>query len=121
MFFHDAHLAGARFGYSATAIVYEDTPIARAGLRWLVLRRFRSGQIHHLLLRRRGGGRLAGLAALPKALLCFAQSAALLPWRSRAAAGALRGMLHIGVLASLVGFAPYREYDKKHPDGGKPA
>jgi succinoglycan biosynthesis protein ExoM len=110
LFFFEAHRAGARFGYAPAAIVHEDTPIARAGLRWLALRRFRSGQIHHLLLRRQGGGALAGAAALPKALACFAQSALLLPLRSRAAAGVLRGMLHVGVLASMVGYAPYREY-----------
>lgn len=119
MFFFDAHRAGALFGYAPHAIVHEDTPIARAGLRWLALRRFRSGQVHHLLLRRLGGGRLAGFAALPKALVCFAQSAALLPWRGRAAAGALRGMLHVGVLASLIGYAPYREYAQHGLADGK--
>lgn len=110
MFFFDAHRAGARFGYCPAAIVDEDTPIARARWRWLALRRFRSGQIHHQLLRRQGGGRLAGLAALPKALACFAQATLLLPRPDRAAAAGLRGMLHVGVLASMLGYAPYREY-----------
>lgn len=111
MFFFDAYRAGARFGYAPAAIVHEDTPIARARLRWLALRRFRSGQIHHLLLRRQGGSRLATLpVATAKALACFAQGALNLPWPSRAAAAVLRGMLHMGVVASILGRAPYREY-----------
>lgn len=110
LFFRDAHRAGARFGYAPAAIVHEDTPLARAGWRWLALRRFRSGQIHHLLLRRQGGSALAGLTAAPKALACFAQATLLLPRPDRAAAAGLRGMLHVGVLASMLGQAPYREY-----------
>ena len=113
MFFFDAHRAGARFGYCPAAIVHEDTPIARAGWRWLALRRFRSGQIHHLVLRRQGRSWTAGVAAVPKALACFAQGAVALPWPSRAAAAGLRGMLHIGVIASMMGFAPYAEYSDR--------
>ncbi|NJC08759.1 succinoglycan biosynthesis protein ExoM [Polymorphobacter fuscus] len=115
MFFFDAHRAGARFGYAPAAIVHEDTPIARAGLRWLALRRFRSGQIHYLLLQRQGNGPLAGMTALPKALACFALGVASLPRPDRAAAAVLRGMLHAGVIASMLGQAPYREYAVRAP------
>jgi succinoglycan biosynthesis protein ExoM len=41
MFFLEAEIAGASFGYCPAAIVHEDTPIARANLRWLLLRRYR--------------------------------------------------------------------------------
>jgi succinoglycan biosynthesis protein ExoM len=110
LFFFEAHLAGANFGYAPGSIVYEETVIARAGFRWLALRRFRSGQVHHMLLLRQGAGRYAGLQALPKALICFVQAAALLPWRVRAMRSALRGLLHAGVVASTFGIAPYQEY-----------
>ncbi len=113
MFFFDAKRAGARFGYAPDAIVTEDTPVERAGWRWLARRRFRSGQVHYLLLRRGGAGRLAGLAAAPKAMACFAQAMLALPSRRRTAAAALRGMLHVGVLASMAGYAPYREYAER--------
>ncbi|GGI67604.1 glycosyl transferase family A [Polymorphobacter multimanifer] len=110
MFFFDAQRAGARFGYAPDAIVTEDTPVERAGWQWLARRRFRSGQVHYLLLRRGGAGRFAGIAAAPKAIACFAQALVALPSRRRTAAAALRGMLHVGVLASMAGYAPYREY-----------
>ena len=110
MFFFDAHRVGAGFGYAPAAIVEEDTPIARAGLRWLALRRYRSGQVHYMVLRRQGGGRWAGLSAVPKAMVCFVQALFAIPWRGYAAAATLRGMLHLGVVASMLGLAPYREY-----------
>ncbi len=110
MFFFDARRAGARFGYAPDAIVTEDTPVERAGWRWLARRRFRSGQVHYLVLRRGGAGRWAGLAAAPKAAACFALALLALPSRRRTAAAALRGVLHVGVLAAMAGFAPYREY-----------
>lgn len=110
MFFFQAHEAGARFGYAPSALVYEDTSIARARFRWLALRRFRSGQVHHMLLMKKGAGRFSGLRAVPKALFCFVQAAILLPWRTRAAKSALRGILHVGVVSSTLGVAPYQEY-----------
>jgi succinoglycan biosynthesis protein ExoM len=110
MFFFQAHEAGARFGYAPSALVYEDTSISRARFRWLALRRFRSGQVHHMLLMKKGNGRFSGLRALPKALICFAQATILLPWRARSAKSALRGMLHAGVVCSALGVAPYQEY-----------
>lgn len=119
LFFFEAHDAGARFAYAPDAVVHEDTAIARANLRWLALRRFRSGQIHHLVLRRSGGSRLAGLTALPKVLACLAQAALLAFWPTRAAAAILRGSLHLGVIASILGFAPYREYAVKRPGSGR--
>jgi succinoglycan biosynthesis protein ExoM len=110
MFFLEADLAGARFGYSPEAIVFEDTPLARANLRWLVLRRYRAGQIHHMALKRRGRGGLASLMAIPKAAALFAAAVLLLPWHDRSLRLALRAVLHTGHLAGAVGLAPYREY-----------
>lgn len=110
MFFFDAHRAGARFGYAPDAVVTEETPIARANFRWLALRRFRAGQIHYMTVSRDGRAGRAAALAVPKAALSFVRAAMACPWPERAAAHALRGMLHLGVVASCLGFAPYREY-----------
>ncbi len=112
-FFFDAQLAGARFGYAPLAIVDEATPLARANLRWLALRRFRAGQIHHMLLREQGGAGRGSLAAVAKAGACLAAALVALPRPAHAAARALRGALHIGVVAAALGFAPYREYAER--------
>lgn len=107
-FFLAAHTAGARFGYAPDAIVYEETPVARANFAWLARRRFRSGQIHFLLHGR--GRRAIGFAAAGKAAMLAARALAQLATPGRGRQSALRGMLHAGVVASALGFAPYREY-----------
>jgi succinoglycan biosynthesis protein ExoM len=110
MFFLEAELAGARFGYCPAAVVHEDTPIARASLRWLMLRRYRAGQIHHMVMQRRGRPGVAALLALPKAGVLLAGAALLWPWRLQSVRLLLRGSLHIGHLSAVLGFAAYREY-----------
>lgn len=112
-FFFDAQLAGARFGYAPLAIVDEATPLARASLRWLALRRYRAGQIHHLLLREQGGAWRGSVAAVAKAGACMIAALVAMPDPPRAAAHALRGALHLGVVAAALGFAPYREYAER--------
>jgi succinoglycan biosynthesis protein ExoM len=110
MFFLEAEIAGARFGYCPDAIVFEDTPLARANLRWLLLRRYRAGQVHHMAMQRRGRGGLATLMAIPKAVALLGSAVLLLPWRVRSVRFLLRGILHAGHVAAAIGFAPYREY-----------
>ncbi len=107
-FFLAAHHAGARFGYAPTAIVYEETAPARATFVWLARRRFRSGQIHFLL--QGGGRRTIGFAAAVKATLLGARALTQIASPGRGRQSALRGLLHAGVVASALGFAPYREY-----------
>lgn len=109
-FFFEADRAGARFGYAPQAIVDEATPLARTSLRWLALRRYRAGQIHHMLLREQGGATKGSLAAVAKAGACLAAALVALPRPERAAGHVLRGALHVGVVAAALGFAPYREY-----------
>lgn len=110
MFFLAANRAGARFAYAPHAIVREATPRARATLRWLALRRYRSGQIHYAVLQTTGG-RFRGTAlAVVKSAASFAIAATRLRSPAQAARHGLRAMLHLGVLASALGFGLYREY-----------
>ena len=112
MLFFEAHQSGARFGYAPDAIVDEPTPPARASLRWLLLRRFRSGQIHYMLLKHSTGAAGGAVAAGLKAGWCSTRAFLALANFPRAAEHLLRGSLHLGVVAAGIGIAPYREYGK---------
>lgn len=115
VFFFEAHSLGARFGYAPNAVVREETPLARANFRWLALRRFRAGQIHFMIVKREGRGiRVAAMAAV-KSTASMLLASVSLPWHKRAVTNALRAMLHLGVVASSLGIAPYREY--RNPTG----
>lgn len=112
MFFFEAHQRGSRFGYAPDAIVDEPTPRCRSSLRWLLLRRFRSGQIHYLLLKHSTGATGGALLAALKASWCSGRALLALALSTRAAEHLLRSSLHLGVVAAGIGFAPYREYAK---------
>src|SRR5206468_7046544 len=106
-FFFECMRAGAAFGYAPDAVVTEFTAMSRANLKWLLLRRFRSGQTHSLILRRQGKVVTGALSAIGK--MGFAVVAALVsaPRPPRAAAHLLRGALHAGVIASAMGGSAY--------------
>jgi len=110
VFFFEAMQAGARFGYAPSAVVNELTPPSRVSLRWLLARRFRSGQTHHIIMRREGR-RIAGtLSAGPK--LAWSLVAAISARRrANAVRQLLRGALHAGVIAAAIGITPYEEND----------
>lgn len=110
VFFFDAHRAGARFGYVPTAVVQESTSRARASFRWLALRRYRAGQIHYIIASRAGQGRRVAILAVVKIVISALWAIVTIPWPTRAFGNALRAMLHLGVVASSIGFAPYKEY-----------
>jgi succinoglycan biosynthesis protein ExoM len=112
IFFFEAFRAGAQFGYAQDALVLEETPSARASLRWLALRRFRAGQIHHIIVQREKRAARAALLALAKLAFSLVRAVVSFPSTRRAADHALRGMLHLGVVAASLGAAPYREYHK---------
>lgn len=110
MFFHDMAQNGARFEAAPDAIVFEDVPQARANLQWLARRRYRCGQIHYLLLRRERINRaMIALLASAKLTYCYVGAALSFSMVERARR-ALRGSLHLGVLASAVGIGLYEEY-----------
>jgi succinoglycan biosynthesis protein ExoM len=110
-FFYQANRAGARFGYAPDAVVTEFTEPSKASLRWLLLRRFRSGQTHEFILRKEGKSVSGALAAVAKVAWSISAAAVLSPWPSRAAAHLLRSAIHAGVVAGALGLSTYREFD----------
>lgn len=104
LFFSRLNAAGARLGYCPEAAVYEPTPLARANLRWLVRRAFRSGQTHARVLRDRGEGRLSMVAlATAKAAYCGLAAAATIWSPVRVRRNIVRAALHAGVVAKALG------------------
>jgi succinoglycan biosynthesis protein ExoM len=104
-FFAALHRAGARLDVCADAVVEEPTANDRTRLSWLLRRSYRSGQTHARILanlRNRGAVAIA-LPAAAKAAYCGALTLATLwspvRWRSNA----VRGALHVGVVAHALG------------------
>ncbi|MEM9342261.1 MAG: glycosyltransferase [Pseudomonadota bacterium] len=104
-FFSQAHANGARFAFAPDAPVFEPVPEDRARLSWLARRRFRMGQTHAETLRARAGfSPLREIAvAAAKATYCGASAMLALPSPTRRNIALLRGALHVGVVAALVG------------------
>ena len=83
--------------------MFEPVPRSRAGLGWLLRRRFRSGQTHGAYLRASGGVLRSAALAAAKAGYCLVMTAAsafsAVAWRRNL----LRAGLHVGVIAGLAG------------------
>jgi len=115
-FFRRLHASGARFIYCPDAWLFEEVPAARQRIGWIVRRRFRLGQIHARLDRRRGAARLAlAASAAAKALWCALAALLRAGQPQAAAAAAARGAFHAGVLATLAGMAPIVGYGATSP------
>ncbi len=110
-FFATLHRTGARLRYAPSAVVYEDVPAARARLRWLLTRAFRSGQVHGRIHAAQTARILApAVLAASKALYCVFGAAVRLAspagWRRYL----VRASLHAGVVARLLGIRELRLY-----------
>lgn len=120
-FFNDAVEDGARLAIAPRALLDEPVTASRARLSWLLKRRFRMGQTHGSLLRSHKSmrGRLITLPlAFSKVIYCAAFAVLSSPFSVPRNANLLRGALHFGTVASLIGIrdvAIYGQGDsKKH-------
>jgi succinoglycan biosynthesis protein ExoM len=98
-------LMGGRIAYAPDALVTEPVAGERLSFSWLAQRRFRMGVTHAGVLRRRHGvppWRVLPLA-MAKVVACGCLALAFAAHRGRRAAALLRGTLHAGVVAGLVG------------------
>lgn len=110
IFFREMYMRGGKLAYAPGAVVEEPTPLSRMTLGWLIKRRFRSGQVHFIVLRQDGQMIKGSAMAMVKAGIFLLLAALNLPRPPKAAGHVLRAALHVGVFASALGFAPYREY-----------
>ncbi|MGA8612959.1 MAG: glycosyltransferase family 2 protein [Xanthobacteraceae bacterium] len=106
IFFSGVHRAGGKIDYAANALVTEAVAAERASLAWLLRRRFRFGQTHAKVLMADGGGmgrrlRIAVMASV-KLGACLLRACLATPRAERMRFWLLRGMLHGGVVYSLL-------------------
>ncbi len=118
LFFAAVSAAGGQLGYAPDAVAMEATAPERYSLAWLIKRRFRYGQTHGLLLlettAQTPGLRVkAVLLAAAKMLYCFGAALASLLHQDRRIFWILRGAMHAGVTARLLGQAPLQLYSRK--------
>lgn len=124
-FFAEVGAAGGIIDYAPQAWVEEIVPEARASLRWLAARRFRMGQTHGRLIARDAPlARRAVEVVIASSKLGYCGVAALmasaLPVRRNR--GLLRGSLHAGVVAGLLGMRELQQYGTLPATGNrKPA
>lgn len=108
LFFAAVAARGGQLAYAPAAIATEAAAPERQNLRWLIKRRFRFGQTHGQLLLENGAQswpqRLQAVAvAAIKALFCWCAAVGTLYQQDRAIGWSLRGALHAGVVARLLG------------------
>jgi len=106
-FFFSANELSATFSYNNQAKVLEPVSPSRLTFSWAARRRFRAGQIHHMLLSRQKSAWQGELAAIGKALFCLVIAPA---YGARWREPILRSMLHAGVVARAIGTPIYAEY-----------
>lgn len=124
-YFTRLHRAGGLIAYAPDAPAHEPVPPHRASFAWLAKRRFRSGQTHGRLV----GEGLPSLAiarqfllASAKAGYCFGAAILAAPLTQRRNRYALRGALHVGALAGLLGVREIQQYGGETPvEGGRHA
>ena len=112
-YFHRLWMTGGKLGICETAQVFEKVAPSRLHFGWMIRRSFNSGHVFGELFRQ-GAAITAvlwfGLAALLKAVYCFAvallngASAMKRLWWVR------RGVMHVGVIAGLVRIRPKSQY-----------
>ncbi|MCO5065962.1 MAG: glycosyltransferase [Rhizobiaceae bacterium] len=112
-FFDRVHRSGGRIAFAPEAWVDEAVPQERASVSWLVRRRFRSGQTHGKLLRARHSARALPklvATAFAKAAYCAAFALLNVGNESRRNGYFLRGTLHVGAIAGLMGARELKQY-----------
>ena len=106
-FFRHMSAAGGRIAWAPDAVVEETVPDHRATLRWLLRRRYRMGQTHASLIAD-GMGRPARAAATvlaaAKVIACLGMAGMRSFDERRRNRALIRGALHLGAVAELVGF-----------------
>lgn len=103
-FLSSLYRAGEKIAYTPDAMITEPVPQGRASASWLIKRRFRSGQTHALLLIQKKKCKFKSSAiALTKAAFCFGVGVLFFWDKTKMYQWVLRGTLHIGVVAKLLG------------------
>ena len=115
LFFHAMYRKGGVLKYAPNAIVYERVIPSRANVRWVVRRRYRTGQLRALVSHKFDlvdYRRLSWTAPL-KVVACAIMAAVTLANRSRAMWWLMRGIFHCGTISYAIGAGVREEYGKQ--------
>lgn len=113
-FFSNVFSNGGYFVFAPNALVTEDVALHRASLSWLLKRKFRFGQTCGALLLDNGQSMMSKinniLKALCKFLYCYLMCLFCLLNTNKKYRWLLRGTLHLGVFAKLLGKKEIKQY-----------
>jgi succinoglycan biosynthesis protein ExoM len=106
-FFSEVGWAGGRIAFAPDALITEAVVPERATLSWLLLRRFRFGETHGMLLMEHGKpGAVRKITRIvttsAKAAACFLAASLSVPRPDRARYLMLRGIVHMGAASWLI-------------------
>lgn len=102
-FFFRLHRMGARFEICETAIVREAVPPNRLSFRWILSRKYRSGQSYAAVAGGKAADRFAlALQAAVKVLVCVGGGAVYVWSEERRNFWLLRGAMHVGVISGCL-------------------
>jgi succinoglycan biosynthesis protein ExoM len=112
IFFREIYEKGGLLRYAKNAVVYEPVPSNRNNLRWIIQRKYRSGQIYGTMLYRFDKARYRRIFVVgpAKVLSCVIMTFALGLLSANALRWLCRGAFHLGVLSYAAGFETYPEY-----------
>jgi succinoglycan biosynthesis protein ExoM len=115
LFFHAMYRKGAVLRYAPSALVFEEVVPSRVHLKWIVLRRFRAGQVYAIMSESSGGYHYLWVVwtALLKAIFCAMMWAIMAFRTSRAMWWLMRGAFHAGVVSNAIGANVHEEYAAK--------
>ena len=114
-FFSAVHRAGGSIDYAAKAVVMEDVAPERLTFVWLLKRYFRSGQTHGMILLANTGSALGSrlnhlVLDSAKTLFCGVMAIGAAIMGRNQHRWLLRGSLHAGVVARLLGKPELKQY-----------
>jgi succinoglycan biosynthesis protein ExoM len=107
-YLNDMFTLGGKISYAQYALVFETVPYQRTSLKWLIKRRFRSGQTHGMLLVRDINKnsflkmKHIALASI-KSIFCILMSIIFVAYKVKSISWLLRGVFHCGVVMKLFG------------------
>ncbi|WP_147162188.1 glycosyltransferase family 2 protein [Pararhodospirillum oryzae] len=112
IFFRLFSMAGGKISYCKEAIVYEKVVPQRATMKWVLLRRYRSGQTHGLLLHKfdKKRYRILILTAGIKFFICLSAALFWAPMSGKWRRWLARAALHAGAVSYRLQGTVYREY-----------
>jgi succinoglycan biosynthesis protein ExoM len=115
VFFYTLCCSGGILRYAPNAIVFEHVVPARLNLRWIVVRRYRAGQVYammfHCFDRARYWTVISTAPLKVGACACASVAFALTP--RRAMWWLMRGLFHLGALSFALGARLYEEYSSE--------